>query len=338
MRLRKNINFDKNALAMPTKRVLKILRNIYRKGYYNPNSTYLDGQKALELVNRARIKIANALECNSDEIFFTSGASESNSLLAQNFNLKLDLRSHHSLMSSEKFNFDRDKIKVNAFPLMVSETGHCLLDEYDIMDGNLYFLDITQAIGKIDINLHNNPGVILASASGQKIGGISGAGIVYIKKEYQQFIKPIIYGSQENGFRGGTLNVPAIICFGEAIEEITKDIHKNKIKINKIINYIIKKINENVQFQIHHNVINITFNNLSAATAVQLFDHYGINISAGSACNSFKEEPSLAYIGEGYSRDEAMNTIRVSVDRYNTIREARKFVKVLKKIIDNYDI
>ena len=361
----RNINFDKNALTMPTKHVMRTLRKIYYKGYNNPSSTYLDGQRASEMVEKARLKIAKALSCNPDEIFFTSCASESNSFIAQNFNLALDLRSHHSLMSSEKFNFDSKKKNVSAFPLIVSETGHCLLDEYDIEDGKLYFLDITQAIGKIDINLHdlyrkyndkmyitftanslynykNKAGVILASASGQKIGGIPGAGILYIKKEFQEQVKPLIYGSQENGLRGGTLNVPAIVCLGEAVEEACQKIYANNSKIYKIIYRIMKGISKNidgkVEFKTNNNVINITFKNLLATTAVSLFDKYGINVSAGSACNSGSEEPSLAYIGEGYTDDEAMKTIRISVDSYNTIREAKKFVKVLKKIIDNYDI
>ena len=87
-----------------------------------------------------------------------------------------------------------------------------------------------------------------------------------------------------------------------------------------------------------NNVINLTFKNLSASTAVQIFDRYGINISAGSACHSGSEEPSEAYLASGYSREEALRTIRISVGCNNTMREAKKFIKVLKKILDNYDI
>ena len=75
-----------------------------------------------------------------------------------------------------------------------------------------------------------------------------------------------------------------------------------------------------------------------ATTAVQIFDKYGINISAGSACHSGSEELSEAYLASGYSREEALRTIRISVGCNNTMREAKKFIKVLKKVLDNYDI
>lgn len=334
--MKKKINFDVNATERPTRYVLAVLRKIYRYGYSNPSAAYFDAQRTLNSVERAREQTALALGCDKDEIFFTSGASEANSLIQANIILDVDERSHHSLQRMDDL---KEYAKVKALPLIVSETGELLIDEILNNPKQQYFVDLTQAIGKVKINLHSMPNIIYASGGGHKFGGILGCGIIYIKKEHQSKINPLIYGSQEKGLRGGTYNVPAIICFGEAIEQANKNINKYNKKINKIILEILNKITlfDNIKFRTNNNVINITFNNLLATTVVQLFDKYGINISAGSACSSGNEEASKAYIGSGYTEEEALRTIRISIGYLNTKREAHKFVKVLKKIIDIYE-
>ena len=84
-------------------------------------------------------------------------------------------------------------------------------------------------------------------------------------------------------------------------------------------------------------IINIAFNHLDAQTAVQIFDGEGIAISAGSACNSGSDEPSKVLISLGYTANKAKRTIRVSLGKQNTMREVKKFIKILRKVIDNYD-
>ena len=337
MKKRKNINFDVNATECPSERVLAVLKEVYKKGYNNPSASYLEARITLELIEKARKQTALALGCDIEEIFFTSGASESNSLIQANVSLDVDERSHHSLKRTKTEGLCTE---IKALPLVVSETGQLLMDEILRNPETKYFVDLTQAIGKVRINLHGMPNVIYASGSGHKFGGILGCGIVYIKKEYQTSIKPFIYGSQEKGLRGGTYNVPAIICFGEAIEEASQNIDKDNEKIYKIIDYIYNHLikNYNLKIKTNNRVINITFKNLNSSTAVQLFDMYGFNISAGSACVSGQEEPSQAYLFSGYSYDEAMKTIRISLGKKNTMLEAKKFIQTFKKIVDNYDI
>ena len=187
--------------------------------------------------------------------------------------------------------------------------------------------------------------IAFASASGHKFGSILGCGILYVRREYQNNLLPLINGTQERGLRGGTENVPAIICFGKAILEATNNMEENNKKADKVLNCLYNELSDycfyykpDVVINMGDiNVINITFSELSAASAVELFSNYGIYISAGSACNSVSEEPSEAYLESGYTREEALRTIRISVDSNNTIREAKKFFKVFKNIVDNYD-
>ena len=92
-----------------------------------------------------------------------------------------------------------------------------------------------------------------------------------------------------------------------------------------------------VRVEGHNGIINITFNHLDAQTAVQIFDREGVAISAGSACNSGTDEPSRALMASGYKEEEAKRTIRVSLGKQNTMHEIKKFIKILRKVIDNYD-
>lgn len=337
MKKRKNINFDVSATEAPSKHVLRTLRDIYSKGYSNPSASYLSARETLGAIDKARKKVALALGCDEEEIIFTSGASESNNLVQKNINLDVDGRSHHSIKRNKGSKSHSD---VKAIPLIVSETGELLIDEILRNPEQQYFVDLTQAVGKVEINLRSIPNIAFASASGHKFGGILGCGILYINKKINNKIKPLIYGSQEKGLRGGTYNVPAIICFGEAIEEATKDINKDNKKIDKIVNFIYKFLIENYDLKVKTNnrVINVTFKSLNSSTAVQLFDKYGVNISAGSACISGQEKPSQAYILSGYTYDEAMRTIRISFGKNNKMSEAKMFVQIFKKIVDNYDI
>ena len=336
---KRKINFDKNSLSMPTRHTLKVLRKLYKKGYCNPNALYMEGIQALDLIEKARAQVADVLQCKPNEIFFTSGASESISWVAKNFNLECDSRSHHSVIEAAKNQRkSKNKISLLAFPLVVSETGQCIIHEYELdTKYQKYFVDLTQGINKgYYINLENTPNIICACASGQKIGGIQGCGILYIKEEYQKNITPLIYGSQENYLRGGTQNVPAIVCFGEAITEGFNQLEKRISTTMKVIHYILDNL-YNIKYISRGNTINLTFKNLLATTAVQLFNTYGINISAGSACQSGIEKPNQAYLMYGLTEEEAMRTVRISVDYKNNVKEAKKFVKVLNKILREYD-
>ena len=139
-RKHKYINFDRNATTPPTRHVLAVLRKIYREGYNNPSAAYFGAQKTAEAIERARQQVATALGCDSNEIIFTSGASESNSLIQANFILDVDDRSHHSFARMD-YNYNGN---IKAIPMIVSETGECLIDEVNSNPTKQYFLDLTQ--------------------------------------------------------------------------------------------------------------------------------------------------------------------------------------------------
>ena len=327
----KRIYLDNASTTPVDKRVLRAIQPFFTKRYGNPSSTHKEGREARFAINKARLKIAELIGCYEDEIFFTSGASESNSWVSKNFKYECSPFSHDSMIMANTIN---NKNQAVSYPLIDSEIGDKHYIYYDNIDN--YHVDLTQAIGKTDVNLHTYS---TASFSGHKFGAPKGVGVLYIRRDVQKYFKPLIYGHQENEMRGGTENVAGIVGMAKALEITYKEKGKTEKKYKKIIKYIYSQLYYNgIRMSYHSNIMNITFNKLEAQTAVSILDKEGVAVSAGSACNSSSEEPSKILLAYGYSEEEANKTIRISLGKQNTLYQAKKFVKILKKIIDKYDI
>ena len=223
----KRIYFDNAASTPIDKRVLKAMKPYLTKVYGNPSSVHKEGKEAHLAIENARRAIANILDCKPEEIFFTSGASESNSWISKNFGLVCDETSHDSILLTKK----KKRNILYSYPLLDSETGtlHMPREGYEICH-----IDLTQAIGKINISFNSSSYLnkcIAASFSGHKFGAPKGVGVLFIKQEYQKRIEPLIYGHQESGLRGGTENVAGIVGIAKALELVAKNIDQNKRKI-----------------------------------------------------------------------------------------------------------
>lgn len=332
----KRIYFDAAATTPLNKGVLRELRRDLKRLYGNPSSLYLEGRTADYFVNLARNKISLYLGCEPSEIFFTSGASESNSWVAKcsRYQLVATKDSHSSLDNFKDVERDISKKVLISFPLVNNETGKV---NYDMLKKvKRCHLDITQALGKVKIDLHSNKKIKFASASAHKIGGLKGCGILYIRKSEQRFMKSLIDGHQENGLRGGTENVLGIISFGKAMEKTYKNWDKNVFKVKRLVDGLYEDLFscDIYKIQKNNNIINLTFKKVQASTAVAMFDSFGVCVSASSACNSGDDKPSQALIEAGYNEDEALRTIRISLSPDNHKWECKKFVKICKHIID----
>lgn len=349
----KRIYLDNAATTPIDKRVLKAMLPYLTTEYGNPSSIHQEGRKARLAIDKSREKMAKLLGCDYDEIFFTSGASESNSWVSKNFKCSCSPFSHDSMIMANK---NMREPKLMSYPLIDSEVGGNHYVYHDCLDN--CHIDLTQAIGKKYINLHEKRNAVpaydgsyilnpldksvykyaTASFSGHKFGAPKGVGVLFIRKDLQKYFKPLIYGHQENELRGGTENVAGIVGMAKALEIAYKERYKTEDKYEKLMSYIYSKLYfSGIEMSYHNNIMNITFNELDAQTAVGILDAEGVAVSAGSACNSLSDKPSKILLAYGYSKEKAKRTIRVSLGRQNTLREIKRFVKILLKIIDKYD-
>ena len=200
----------------------------------------------------------------------------------------------------------------------------------------VFHTDAVQAFGHIDIDVKELD-VDMLTASGHKIGCPKGIAILYKKDSIN--ISPLIYGSQMDGMRGGTENVPYIIGMAKAVELIEED-NEYQLRMTIIRNNFISQlkslgcsINGSVEDRLCNN-INITFlQNISGESMVYMLDACGIYVATGSACNSHTITPSYVLKAIGLSDEDAYKTIRITLPDDIDIEEIDKVIHEMSKQI-----
>lgn len=323
---------DNAASAPLNKNVIKMLHKI-KSIQGNPQGENGEARWALNKLQWARWQVAQALNCDEDEIFFCSGATEANNFAKQLWRMKSDYKVHDSLYVNESNH------QVWAMNYINNETGK--VDGKDWLDGRIFF-DLTATIGHVRVDLHFYPQIVGASFSGHKFGALQGVGVLYIKKEEQAKMRKNFLPKSPWSLGGGTPNVLGIYSLGIAIKDACngKKMAKRNDKIEKMIFYITDAcIKLGLKAQCNTHIVNITFNNINGSLATSVLTGKGIDISVGSACHSgdSNDIPSKVLLEEGYTEDEALRTVRVSLSADNTMADIRYFIKNLRKLIDIYD-
>lgn len=204
----------------------------------------------------------------------------------------------------------------------------------------LLHADVTQAAGKIPINVHDLD-IDFMSASAHKFYGPKGIGCTYIRAD-KYGLPPITAllhgGEQENGIRAGTLAVHNIVGFGKAAEIAMRDMEKNHSLISKLDDYLITKLSScgNIRIFIPDEfrakgIISILvdrteFNNERFIKRIS--DE--IAISTGSACSL--GEPSHVIKALGL-KNQTSKILRISLNKYTTKEDIDLFISVLLKNI-----
>ena len=224
-------------------------------------------------------------------------------------------------------------------------TVQCIEDIADIVhqydyDGWLH-VDGVQALGKIPIDVEEL-GIDMLSASAHKVNGLKGTGILYINK--RTTISPLVYGTQNNGMRGGTENVAGIVAMATALKECdTSTIYQSKMATIKMklrdsikkLPYHFRFINADIGYAAMPNILSvIILENVTAEAVLYMLDSAGIQISSGSACNSRTNKPSYVLKAIGLSDWDSVRTIRISFDENLTEEDIDRFVLELKKAIE----
>mgnify|MGYP002516856922 CR=1 FL=1 len=249
----KNVYFDNSATTKLDEKVLEKMLPYLKENYGNASSIYKLGREARKAVEESREKIAKILNCNSSEIYFTAGGSESDNTaikgIAHNYKNKgnhiITSKIEHPAVLETCKDLEKEGFEVSY--ISVDENGIINLEELknaikpttiliSVMfanneigtiqpikeigkiakENNIFFhTDAVQAVGnlKIDVQELN---IDSLSLSGHKFYGPKGIGALYVRKgvNFQRYISG---GHQERGKRAGTENVPGIvglrICF-----------------------------------------------------------------------------------------------------------------------------
>jgi cysteine desulfurase len=210
------------------------------------------------------------------------------------------------------------------------------------MNNILFHTDAVQVAGRLPIDVQAL-GVDLLSLSSHKIYGIQGAGALYIRPGVE-LIPLIDGGKQESGLRSGTQALPAIAAFGVASSLAQTEIETETIRLRYLRDHLFESLKNSTCLQptgdrlhrLPHHVSFIVNNPLSEVTGrsiVRQLNLAGIGISAGSACNSGKISPSPILLAMGYSNQESLKSIRITLGKHTTLADIDWTAVVLKQLI-----
>ena len=368
-----------NAATTPMEpAVVETMTTVMRETHGNPSSIHNAGRKARTIIEDARKRVAQHLKASTGEIFFTSSATESNNMVL--FCAVRDLGVQKIISSPTEHPCVVNSLEhINQIfgteidYLNVDRNGNISLDELDarlqsgskktmvsLMHGNneigtmldfegvshicdkynaLFHSDAVQTVGKYDIDLSKTK-VSFLSASGHKIYGPKGAGIVYINNDNQigAFIKG---GGQERQMRSGTENVYGIAGFAAALDWLVENrsMHLDHVRALRSqfkdgleqagIEAIFNGNQEDLYLE---NILSLGIPK-SDKTDLIVFnlDINGICASAGSACSSGAERGSHVLDAIDSSPDH--KTVRFSFSHNNRPEEISYVVQKLAEVI-----
>lgn len=279
---------DNAATTKMSKTAINTMLPYFDGIYGNPSSLHTEGQRAAEALYKARSDIAEVLNCAPEEIYFTSGGSESDNqailsaaAIGEAKNKKHIISSaieHHAVLHT------LDKLKKRGFEITLldaHENGIVCPEELEaairpdtalvtVMYANneigsiqpikelgricrekkvIFHTDAVQAVGHIDINVADF-NIDMLSLSAHKFHGPKGVGALYVKKGIR-LSNLIEGGAQERGKRGGTENLPAIMGMAAALKEAAESVDKNSAYLIPLRDRLISALTE-----IPHTVLN----------------------------------------------------------------------------------
>lgn len=348
--------------------VIKVMVDVMENHWGNPSATYALGDDARQIIEGVRAQIAEDINCEPDEIIFTSGACEANSLAIDGF-LKahknavcittkiehasineVDTNIYH-ILGNDKYGFvnlDKASLNGNLISIVAANGDIGTIQDIKLLGskihnlGGIFHTDATQLYPEKRIDVQEL-GIDMMSVSAQKFNGPRGVGYLYVKNGIE--LKPIIHGSQEAGARGGTYNTAAIAGMGEALK-ITRKLQKlgSADYVEELRNKLLDKL-----MQIHRvtlngpsitshnrlvNNINLTIDGVNAEKLVTLCSLNEIYIAKGSACQSYNPAPSHVLKAIGLTDEQALNTIRITLHMSNTEEEIDTAAEIITKLVE----
>lgn len=286
MKLSLPIYLDNNATTAVDPRVLETMLPYFTEKFGNYSSQHTFGFEAKSAVELAREQIATLINANSDEIIFTSGATESINLAHIGFAIANQNKGKHiissfvehsasfeSLNFLNKVGFEITFLKPDKYGLIDPEEIFSNIRKDTILVSLIYanneigtvnniqtisnfcssekiifHIDATQAIGKIEVDVRTlNPSMM--SFTAHKIYGPKGIGALFINRNSNRFnLSPLIFGGQqEKSLRSGTLNVPAIVGFGKACKLLSFELEKDIQHYRKLSQYVLKNLSSSLE-------------------------------------------------------------------------------------------
>jgi cysteine desulfurase len=374
----KYIYLDNAATTKVAPEVLEAMTPYFTEYYGNPSSIYSFAGKSKDAMEQARATIAGIIGAKPEEIYFTGGGSESDNwalkataeaYASKGKHIITSTIEHHAILHTceylEKHGFEVTYVNVD-------ENGIIRLDELEaairedtilisVMAANneigsiqplkeigeiarkhnvFFHTDAVQAFAHIPLNV-DEMNIDMLSASGHKINGPKGIGIMYIRKGIKSgsFIHG---GAQERKRRAGTHNVPGIIGMAKAAELANEHLEERMAYESKLRDHLIERVLTEIPYSRLNgdpvkrlpNNANFCFRFIEGESMLIMLDQKGICASSGSACTSGSLDPSHVLLAIGLPHEIAHGSLRLTISQETTMEDIDTTVDELKKIIE----
>ncbi|NMB84451.1 cysteine desulfurase [Candidatus Roizmanbacteria bacterium] len=281
--MKKNIYLDYAATTPVDPRVLKSMFPYFSLRFGNTASGHNLGREAAIILDRSRQEIADFINAEKKEIYFTGSATESNNLVLKGIAFANRTKKNHLIVSEIEHDcilessrwLQKQGFKITFLP--VDRYGLVSLEDLEkamtpqtalvsIIHGNneigtvqdiasigrlcrerkIYFhTDASQSFGKISIDVRRDF-IDLLTASSHKIYGPKGAALLFVRSGTA--IEPILHGGgHENRLRSSTVNLPAVVGFAKAVEILKKEGKEEDKRLTRLRDYLINAILKNIK-------------------------------------------------------------------------------------------
>ena len=374
----KLIYLDNAATTQVYPEVLDAMLPYFTEYYGNPSAIYSFAGESKKAVDEARTNVAALINARTEDIYFTGGGSESDNwalkATAEAYESKgkhiiTSRIEHHAILHTCAY-LEQKGYEVTY--LDVDEDGKISLEELEkairpdtilisIMSANneigtiqpikeigkiahdhgvLFHTDAVQAFGHIPIDVEEM-NIDMLSASGHKINGPKGIGVMYIRKGVK--IRSFIHGgAQERKRRAGTHNVPGIVGIGTAAKLAKENMEERSAKEIALRDHLIERVLKEIPYTRLNghrtdrlpNNANFCFRFIEGESMLILLDQAGICGSSGSACTSGSLDPSHVLLAIGLPHEIAHGSLRLTLSAETTMEQIDFTVDCLKKIVE----
>lgn len=370
--------FDHSATTPMRPEVLAAMTPYLLEQYGNPSSVHAAGRSARAAIDQARRQIAQELNAKPTELIFTSGGTESDNyaifgaaeaarekgrhLITTRFEHHAVLRAFEEL---EKQGYDVTYLDVPSSGVVsLTALQEAVREDttlVSIMFGNnevgtiqpiaafgqflrersiLFHTDAVQVFGKQPIDVEALQ-VDLLSASGHKINGPKGIGLLYVRTGVK--LAPQTFGGeQERKRRAGTENVPGVVGLAKALELMIAERDQQQDHIKQLRSVLLTRLDESgINYEINGqeglpNVLNLYFPCIEIEPFLIMLDMRQMAVSSGSACTAGSVEPSHV-LSAMYGEDERTRaSVRISFGHGNDVSQVELLAQALQDVVKSF--
>ncbi|MFX4305645.1 cysteine desulfurase [Exiguobacterium sp. A1_3_1] len=370
--------FDHSATTPMRPEVLEAMTPYLLEQYGNPSSVHAAGRSARAAIDKARRQIAQELNAKPTELIFTSGGTESDNYAIfgaaeaareKGRHLITTRFEHHAVLHAfeelEKQGYDVTYLDVPTTGVVsLTALQEAVREDttlVSIMFGNnevgtiqpiaafgqflrergiLFHTDAVQVFGKQAIDVEALQ-VDLLSASGHKINGPKGIGLLYVRTGVK--LAPQTFGGeQERKRRAGTENVPGIVGLAKALELMIAERDQQQDHIKQLRSVLLTRLDESgVTYEVNGveglpNVLNLYFPRIEIEPFLIMLDMRQMAVSSGSACTAGSVEPSHV-LSAMYGEDERTRaSVRISFGHGNELAQVELLAQALQDVVKSF--